>query len=90
MYHMEHDVTPQVQPGYALVPVKGAGNGTDRRDWTYAVPVYDPNSDVERYWSLVMRWPRRGAIGFLYLTQTWRHASVLLAVLAVLYLVLTH
>lgn len=87
---MEHEVVPQVPPGYALVPVKGAGHGTDRRDWTYAVPPFDPNDDVERYWSLVLRWPRRAALAFLYATQSWRHAAVLLAVSAVLYLIVTH
>lgn len=71
--------------GWTLVPDQAAK--PPAREWTYAIPVFDPGNDLERAWSRVMRWPRRAALAFLYLTQSWRHAAAALAV-AVLVVVL--
>ena len=84
-----HDLPVHVPDGYALVPL-GGGQAHVRPadDWAVAVPPYDPQSQIERWWSLIMRWPRRGARAFLYGTLTWKRSAVVVAVGAVLFMVI--
>lgn len=67
------------------------GNGGDIPAWMEAEPPYGPTDGfvdtTSRIWSLIIRWPRRVAIGFLWITYTpWRFAylfgTVLLIILA--------
>lgn len=71
-----------VPDGYALVPVQPSKIRADQ-DWYSPVPVFDPQSELERWWSLVMRWPRRMAVGFLYLTWSWQRSATAAAVVGV-------
>jgi hypothetical protein len=84
-----HDLPVHVPDGYALVPL-GGGQAHVRPadDWAVAVPPYDPQSQIERWWSLIMRWPRRGARAFLYGTLTWKRSAVAVGVFLVLIMVI--
>lgn len=84
-----HDLPVHVPDGYALVPL-GGGQAHVRPadDWTVSVPPYDPQSPVERWWSLIMRWPRRGARSFLYGTYSWKRAAVFVGAGTVLIMVI--
>jgi hypothetical protein len=84
-----HDLPVHVPDGYALVPL-GGGQAHVRPadDWTVSVPPYDPQSPVELWWSRIMRWPRRGARWFLYLTLTWQRSAVVAAIFLAVYLVI--
>jgi hypothetical protein len=81
------DLPVPVPEGYALVPL-GTRNTSQVRDWHAAVPEYDPSSPVDVWWSQVMRWPRRLAVGFLYITWTWRRSAIVCAILVGIYLVI--
>lgn len=53
------------------------GGGNDIPAWMEAEPPYGPTDGfvdtIMRFWSLIIRWPRMLAIGFLWLTYTpWR------------------
>lgn len=87
---MDQDLAPvPVPPGYALVPVS-TGQRTERRDWTYVVPVYDPGSTAERYWSATMKWFRAPAVAWLYLTWTWRRFATASGIAVLLVLVIAY
>jgi hypothetical protein len=83
------DLPVHVPEGYALVPL-GGGQAQRRPadDWTVSVPPYDPQSQIERWWSLIMRWPRRGCRSFLYGTYSWKRSAVALGVAMVLFMVI--
>ncbi len=75
------DVTADLTPLHGPMPY-GAGNGsyvggTELPAWMEPDPPYGPTDGaidtIARYWSLFIRWPRRLAIGFLWVTYTpWR------------------
>lgn len=82
---MNKDQAPVPVPeGYALVPVQPVhGKMPVGQDWYSPVPAFDPQSDLERWWSLIMRWPRRLAVGFLYLTWSWQRSATAAAIVGV-------
>lgn len=84
-----HDLPVHVPDGYALVPL-GGGQAHVRPadDYTISVPPYDPQSQMERWWSLIMRWPRRAAKIFLYVSLTWKRSAVAAGVALAVYLVI--
>lgn len=84
-----NDLPVPVPDGYALVPL-GGGQARLRPadDWTVSVPPYDRQSPVERWWSLIMRWPRRGARAFLYGTYSWQRSAVFVGAGMVLVMVI--
>jgi hypothetical protein len=84
---MEENFPVHVPDGYALVPLAGTRKMTHSHEWAVTVPPYDPQSPVELWWSRVMRWPRRLAVGFLYVTLTWRRSAVLVGVALAVYLI---
>ena len=74
-----------VPDGFALVPAPQTGAYQNQvPEWLTSVPPFDPESAVERWWSLLMRWPRRLAVAFLYLSLTWRRSAVVAVVIAAL------
>jgi len=82
---MRKDQLPvQVPEGWTLVQV-GPTRKTADLDWYHPVPEFDPQSDVERIWSGVMKWPRYIAVGFLYLTWTWKRSAIAAVVCGAMY-----
>jgi hypothetical protein len=74
-----------VPDGFILVPAPQTGAYQSQMpEWIASVPPFDPESAVERWWSLIMRWPRRLAVAFLYCSLTWRRSAVLAVVIAAL------
>jgi len=75
-----------VPDGFALVPLDRTadiGRATVP-EWLLAVPPFDPQSGMEHWWSLLMRWPRRTALAFLYCSLSWRRSAVVMAVVIAL------
>lgn len=77
-----------VPEGYTLVPDPQYGAMAYRDpEWIVAVPPFDPQSALDRWWSLIMRWPRRGLRTALYITLTWRRFAVVVAVVVAVVMV---
>ena len=77
-----------VPDGFALVPDPQRGAFQNQvPEWLTSVPPFDPESAVERWWSLLMRWPRRTALAFLYWSFSWRRSAVVAVVCTALGLV---
>lgn len=77
---------PALPEGYALVVPTGRKPG-QVQDWHAAVPDYDPQDHLSVVWSNVMRWPRRLAVGFLYLTWSYKRAGTALGIAIVIFMV---
>lgn len=71
----------------------GAGYSGGMPDWMEPDPPYGPTDGfvdtIARLWSLIIRWPRRLAIGFLWLTYNpWRF-GFFVGTVALIFLALT-
>jgi len=77
---------PAIPEGYALVVPSGRKGQV--QDWYAAVPDYDPQDHLSVIWSNVMRWPRRLARGFLYLTWSYKRAGTFIGAAIVIYMVI--
>lgn len=60
-----------VPPGYYPDPIT-----SDVPSWIEPVPKYREDSDIQRWWSYIMRWPRFVAIAFLWLTDEWWKSAI--------------
>lgn len=73
------DANADLQPMMGPMPYAGnqSYSATSIPEWMEAEPPYGPTDGVidtiTRWWSLIIRWPRHLAIGFLWITYTpWR------------------
>lgn len=81
------DLTPM------LGPMPYAGNSSYNASlpaWMEPVPEYGPTDGIidtiARYWSLIIRWPRYGAVVFMWVTYTpWRFGFITGTALLVLF-----
>jgi len=75
---LRENMTADLQPIMGPMPYQnGSYVQTGMPEWMEAEPPYGPTDGVidtiSRYWSLIIRWPRKLAIGFLWITYTpWR------------------
>jgi hypothetical protein len=58
-------------PWYPQTPVI-----SDRPEWLEARPPFNPESDLERYWSNVMYPIRCAALAFMWLTYAWYRFAI--------------
>lgn len=59
-------------------------------DWMVARPPYNPESAIDKLWSDIMVWPRRGMRLFMWLTLYWWRSAMAVGTLLLIWLVVTH
>lgn len=94
---IRENANADLQPIMGPMPYGGmGGNGGGNPgmpDWMEAEPPYGPTDGfvdtISRFWSLIIRWPRYLAIGFLWLTYSpWRF-GFFVGTVALIFLALT-
>jgi len=70
------EATADLQPMFGPAPYTGnASYSGDLPDYLEPVPMYGPTDSwkdfIDRWWSLIIRWPRYLALGFLWVTATF-------------------
>lgn len=82
---LRENASADLQPIMGPMPYAGGngsyGGGSDTPEWMEAEPPYGPTDGtidtITRFWSLIIRWPRYIALGFLWITYTpWRFGYV--------------
>lgn len=88
------DASADLTPMHGPMPYAYSGGGDSGVPaWMEADPPYGPTDGVidtiARYWSYVIRWPRKLAIGFLWITYTPWRSIYLFGTIFLVYVALT-
>lgn len=85
--------TADLQPMFGPGPYAGnTSYSSDVPDWLEAEPPYGPTEElkdrIDRAWSYLIRWPRLGMLGFMWITYSfWRFLYIIGTVAFVIVLI---